>query len=178
MQAVARENFLPPYAKHLAEFDVPVAIGYGQTNSQPYTVRLMLTWLDPQPGDKVLDVGSGSGWTTALLAWLVGSKGEVHAVERIPELVRMGAANCRRAGIQGVFFHEAGEVLGWPATAPYDRILVSATSDELPAELLSQLRDGGRTVIPVRDEILVLGKKHGQATTERHTGFAFVPLLP
>ncbi len=98
-QSVNRKNFLPPRVAELWEHDAALSIGYGQTNSQPYTVRKMLEWLDVQEGDKVLDIGSGSGWTTALLAHIVSRKGRVYAVERIPELVEFGRNNCIASGI-------------------------------------------------------------------------------
>ncbi len=118
-QAIDRINFLRDATKGKAEIDAPVSIGYGQTNSQPTTVRLMLEWLDPQDGEKILDVGSGSGWTTALLAKLVGSAGKVYAVEKMPELVTFGAENCKRAGIYNVRFFEAGDTFGLPELCRY-----------------------------------------------------------
>src|SRR5665647_1698314 len=109
-KAVPRINFLRPEEKDQHELDVPLPIGSGQTNSQPSTVRQMLEWLDAQPGDKVLDVGSGSGWTTALLSSIVGSKGKVFAVEKIPELVEFGRNNC--AGARNVQFFQADKEYG------------------------------------------------------------------
>jgi len=110
-KAVPRIDFLRPEEKDQHELDVPLPIGSGQTNSQPSTVRQMLLWLDPQPGDKILDVGSGSGWTTALLAHLVGPTGTIYAVERILELVQFGEENCRRMGVHNVLFFEAEKCL-------------------------------------------------------------------
>lgn len=178
LRAVDRSLFLPPEVRAAADLDMPLPIGFGQTNSQPTTVRWMLEWLDPQPGDKVLDVGSGSGWTTALLAHLVGPKGRVYAVELVPELVRLGAHNAKWAGVKNARFFEAGEVFGLPDFAPYNRILVSAAAPEVPNELLQQLQIGGRLVIPVRSSIYVIDKtgREKYESTE-HRGFAFVPLL-
>lgn len=177
-EAIDRANFLPPDMKHAAEFDSPIPIGYGQTNSQPYTVRLMLEWLDPRPGEKILDVGSGSGWTTALLAYLVGPKGRVYAVERVPELVEFGRQNAERAGVKNAEFYPAGEEFGLPDEAPFDRILVSASADELPQELIDQLKVGGKMVIPVQNDILEITKKtRGDLDIKKHPGFVFVPLL-
>lgn len=177
-RAVPREEFLPPEQRINSAWDAPIPIGYGQTNSQPYTVALMLEWLDVQPGDKVLDVGSGSGWTSALLAQLTGSRGHVYAVEKVPELVGFGETNCRRLNIKNVFFHKAGETLGLPKFAPYDRILVSAAAAKLPRDLLDQLKTGGRMVIPIRSSIIVIDKT-GEETYEQQEkpGFAFVPLV-
>lgn len=109
--ATPRGNFLPESERSQAGWDMALPIGYGQTNSQPLTVRLMLEWLEVQEGQKVLDVGSGSGWTTALLACLVGETGRVIAVEKVPELVEFGQENCRRIGVDNAEFHAAGTSL-------------------------------------------------------------------
>src|SRR3972149_11000846 len=103
-EVVDRANFVPKELRDAVDIDAPLPIGYGHTNSQPYTVRLMLEWLDPQPGEKILDVGSGSGWTTALLAHLVGPKGWVYAVGRIPELVEFGQDNAEGIGVKKAGF--------------------------------------------------------------------------
>jgi protein-L-isoaspartate(D-aspartate) O-methyltransferase len=138
----------------------------------------MLEWLEPQMGDNVLDVGSGSGWTTALLAHIVGKTGGVTATEKIPQLVLFGEQNCARLGIKNVTFHEANETLGWPQTALYDRILVSAATDELPSELVDQLKPGGKMVVPVENEILeVEVDETRRVYVISHSGFVFVPLF-
>jgi protein-L-isoaspartate(D-aspartate) O-methyltransferase len=158
--------------------DRPIQIGFGQTNSQPFTVRQMLLWLDVQLGHKVLDVGSGSGWTTALLARLVGPEGYVDAVEKIPELVEFGRDNTASLGITNVAFYQAGKTLGLPDHAPYDRILVSAAASSLPRELVEQLKPGGLMVIPVGHDILTVAKEGtDKLTIVSHPGFAFVPLI-
>jgi protein-L-isoaspartate(D-aspartate) O-methyltransferase len=174
---VKRADFLPDEVKGLAFIDAAVPIGFGQTNSQPYTVELMLRWLDPQPGDRVLDVGSGSGWTTALLAYLVGESGKVFAVEAIPELVKFGEGNCRRKDIGNVQFYSAGKQYGLPKHAPFDRILVSASANTIPGELLEQLNDPGRIVIPVNTTVHVVDKVDDEYETTEHAGFVFVPLV-
>jgi len=177
-KAVPRINFLRPEHKDQHELDVPLPIGSGQTNSQPSTVRQMLLWLDPQPGDKILDVGSGSGWTTALLAHLVGPTGTIYAVERILELVQFGEENCRRMGVHNVLFFEAEKVYGLPEFVPYDRILVSAAATELPTQLLEQLKIGGRMVVPTRTTIHVIDKVTNQNYTHsEYPGYVFVPLV-
>ncbi|MEK7095815.1 MAG: methyltransferase domain-containing protein [Patescibacteria group bacterium] len=184
--AVNRANFVPRELRGSVDIDAPLPIGFGQTISQPYTVRLMLQWLDPQPGEKILDVGSGSGWTTALLSHLVGSKGRVYAVERIPELVEFGQENCERAGVKNARFFTAGDEFGLPDEAPFDRILVSASADKLPQELIDQLKVGGpstgsgqaKMVIPVHNDILEITKKSDKdSNIKKHPGFVFVPLL-
>lgn len=177
-EVVDRAKFMPENVRHLAGYDQAVPIGYGQTISQPYTVGLMLQWLDPQPGDKVLDVGSGSGWTTALLSHLVGPKGKVYAVERIPELVEFGRDNCERFGVKNVEFSTAGDKLGLPEKGPYERILVSASADKFPEEIMGQLKISGKLVIPIQSDILEITKtsKKGR-DVRKHPGFVFVPLL-
>lgn len=175
---VPRTAFLPMDVRERAELDRPLPIGFGQTNSQPSTVRLMLEWLGPQSGEKILDIGSGSGWTTALLAYLVGSKGSIYAVEKIPQLVSFGRKNCEQAGARNVRFFEAGSTYGLPDFAPYDRILVSAAALTLPKALLEQLKVGGRLVIPIGNSIHVIDKIN--KSTHRGTenpGFLFVPLI-
>lgn len=177
-RTMKRADFLPPDRRDEAMRDAPVTIGHGQTNSQPYTVRLMLEWLDAQPGDKILDVGSGSGWTTALLAHIVGPSGSVYAVELIPELAEFGRENCKKAGVTNARFFQAGEYFGLPKYHPYDRILVSASADKLPRELVDQLHPDGKMVIPVGSDILEITKTTAKTyDVTRHPGFLFVPLL-
>lgn len=177
--AIRRQHFLPTNVSSLAERDQPLPIGFNQTNSQPSTVRAMLTWLQPNKGQRILDVGSGSGWTTALLGHIVGSNGHVFAVERIPELLKIGQSNCRKVGITNATFFEANETYGLPAHAPYDGILVSASAPSIPPELIEQLHVGGKLVIPVASQILELQKTGLQKTkVKKHSGFSFVPLLP
>jgi protein-L-isoaspartate(D-aspartate) O-methyltransferase len=177
-KTVKRADFLPEQAADNAALDSALPIGYGQTNSQPAVVRLMLEWLDPKRGEKILDVGSGSGWTTALLATLVGTAGMVYAVEKVPELMRFGAENCQRAGIRNVQFFEAGKNFGLPQSAPFDRILVSASAQKLPKELISQLVTGGRLVIPIGYCIHVIDKTDSNSyESAEYPGFVFVPLV-
>ena len=180
-QAMAKMNrkyFVPDDLVGEAGIDIALPIGFGQTISQPSTVHLMLDWLEAEPGSKVLDIGSGSGWTTALLSHILGPKGQVDAVERIPELVEMGRTNCEKAGVKNAKFYQAGKQYGLPAHSPYDRILVSASADQLPKSILSQLKIGGKLVIPVKHDILEITK-----TSEKnfdiiaHQGFIFVPLV-
>lgn len=175
---IERSKFLPDAVSDLANSDRALTIGHGQTNSQPTVVRKMLEWLDPQEGEKVLDVGSGSGWTTALLAYLVGKEGVVHAVELIPELLNFGRDNCENAGVENAFFHMAEETLGYVKEAPYDRILVSAATNKVPIDLIDQLKVGGKMVIPVGNTIIEISKKSQKDyRTKTHHGFVFVPLL-
>lgn len=130
--AVPRRGFLRRAARWRAAVDGPILIGHGQTNSQPRTVVAMLRLLEVRPGDRVLDVGSGSGWTTALLAHLTGPAGEVVGVEIEPDLVTFGRANLARRRTPWASISAEPGVLGRPAGAPYDWILVSAMAAELP----------------------------------------------
>lgn len=177
-RSVRRQDFLPPEQIGGVDLDAPLPIGFGQTNSQPTTVRLMLEWLEVEPGNKILDVGSGSGWTTALLARLTGPKGRVYAVDTIPELVDFGRENCQRAGFGNAEFYQAGKTLGLPKHAPYDRILVSAAARRLPDQLTGQLKPGGKLVIPVNNDVLEVEKSiDGKLDVFTHPGFMFVPLI-
>lgn len=175
--SVSRRDFLPRTQQTYADEDRPLPIGYGQTNSQPSTVKSMLEWLDARRGHKVLDVGSGSGWTSALLAKIVGKRGHVYATEIVPELLDFGRANCEKYNLSNVTFHTPQAYGGLSEYAPYDRILVSAASDrEVPPALVDQLADSGKLVIPVRNDIIEI-TKNGQVTAKDHFGYAFVPLI-
>jgi protein-L-isoaspartate(D-aspartate) O-methyltransferase len=177
LAAVPREGFLPTAARGDAGVDAPIPIGHGQTNSQPRTVEAMLRLLDVQRGQHVLDVGSGSGWTTALLAQLTGPDGSVRGVELVPELARWGAQNLAATGHSWATISPAGpDVLGDPEHGPYDRILVSANAREVPDELVAQLAPGGRMVIPVRSRMLVVERHGDEIRTSEHGAYRFVPL--
>jgi protein-L-isoaspartate(D-aspartate) O-methyltransferase len=178
MRAVPRRLFLPEAQRAYAEADQPLPIGHGQTNSQPSTVRRMLELLDVHAGQRVLDVGCGSGWTTALLDELAGPDGSVVGVELEEDLAEWGRSNVVAAGRTGVVVHTARPgVLGWPDDAPYDRILVSAQARELPEELCRQLGEPGVMVVPVAGRMLVVRQTPGQEPTVEASGhYRFVPL--
>ena len=143
-EATPRRGFLPRRARRRASYDGPLPLAAGQTNSQPRTVEDMLRLLDVRPGQRVLDVGAGSGWTTALLAHLVGPTGTVVGVELEPELVAFGSDNLARTARPWASIRLATPgVLGDPHAAPYDRVLVSAMADSLPSTLVDQLADDG-----------------------------------
>ncbi len=180
LDAVPRRSFLPARLRHLANADQPLPIGHGATNSQPWTVQFMLDLLHVPEGAKVLDVGSGSGWTTALLAHLTGPKGSVLGLEIVPELVEQGRANLAPFGMGWARIDPADPGrLGRPADAGYDRILVSADPGAIPSELEAQLAIGGRLVLPADGVMWVVDRHHEGWHREPVAGyrFAFVPLV-
>jgi protein-L-isoaspartate(D-aspartate) O-methyltransferase len=175
--AVPRADFLPDAQRTSATYDGPLPIGHGQTNSQPRTVEAMLRLLAPRPGQRVLDVGAGSGWTTALLAELVGPTGEVVGVELVPELAAWGEQNVRATAYSWASVRVADpDVLGWPAAAPYDGILVSAAARELPSALVAQLGEDGRMVVPVNATMTLVERSGDGLAVSRHGAYRFVPL--
>jgi protein-L-isoaspartate(D-aspartate) O-methyltransferase len=176
-RACPREGFLPETERRRAAYDGPLAIGHGQTNSQPRTVEAMLRLLDVYAGQRVLDVGSGSGWTTALLAHLTGPTGRVIGVELEPDLVELGTRHLDAHDLPWASIHEAVPgVLGLPSAAPYHRILVSAMARSLPDELVAQLHTGGVMVIPVAGTMLRVAASMRGVQVTRHGGYRFVPL--
>lgn len=176
-QSVDRADFLTEDQLPSAYQDRPLPIGEGQTNSQPSTVAFMLEVLQPETGDRVLDVGSGSGWTTALLAHTVGENGEVIGVERIPSLVEFGRRNIAAYDFENASIIQAGDVFGLPDQAPFDKILVSAAAEEIPEELVDQLNAGGRMVVAVQHSLMRVDKlRDGSTDIEEYPGFMFVPL--
>ncbi len=178
MAAVRREDFLRPADRWHAGYDAPIPIGHGQTSSQPSTVAAMLTLLDVRRGQHVLDVGCGSGWTTALLARLTGETGSVLGLERVPDLVAFGAANLARTGMPWARIEAAApDRLGSPADGPYDRILVSAQPDRLPEALVDQLAEGGILVIPVAGRMLRVRRTGAARAVTEHGRYLFVPLV-
>jgi protein-L-isoaspartate(D-aspartate) O-methyltransferase len=175
--AVPREWFLPSRDRDRAAYDGPIEIGHGQTNSQPRTVEAMLRLLEVRPGDRVLDVGTGSGWTTALLAHLTGPEGTVRGLELEEELVAFGRGNLTRGDWPWASIDAATPgVLGDPDGAPYDRILVSAEARNLPTELVAQLGEEARMVLPVAGEMLLIQQATGSVQVSRHGRYRFVPL--
>lgn len=172
-----RAGFLPERQRRHADRDAPLPIGFGQTSSQPSTVARMLRLLEVPVGARVLDVGAGSGWTTALLAHLVGPTGVVVGVELEPELAAWGAANLAATGQPWARIVPAVPgVLGLPDEAPFDRILVSAEAPVLPRALVEQLADGGRIVVPVARGLEVGRRTGDDLAVTRFEGYRFVPL--
>jgi len=182
-RAVDRKDFMLSEHRDEAYVDEAFPIGYGQTISQPLTVAFMLELLMPEPGDKILDVGSGSGWTTALLAYIVGKdisekQGKVIGIERISELVEFGRENLAKYHFMHAEIRAAGDELGFSGAAPFDRILVSAASEEVPQSLIEQLTIGGRMVIPIQNSIWKIERGAGNnINKEEYFGFSFVSLV-
>ncbi len=178
---IKREDFMPENMKNLAEVNEALSIGEGQTISQPLVVAFMIEKLEVSEGDNVLDIGSGSGWTTALLSNIVGEKGKVIALEVVPKLKDFGEKNVSKynfikKGIAQFVLADGAE--GFKDEAPFDRILVSAAvQNEIPQVWKEQLKEGGVIVTPVRNSILVLKKKEGEFKEEEYPGFSFVPLI-
>lgn len=176
--AVRREDFLPPDQRGFAGENRALGIGHRQTNSQPSTVADMLELLVVEPGHRVLDVGCGSGWTTALLAALVGPDGTVRGVELVPELVEQGRQNLSHYPMPWASISQARhDVLGLPSEAPFDRILVSAEAERLPHSLVEQLTVGGVMVVPVAGRMTEVRRTEGEPVVVRHGYYSFVPLI-
>lgn len=179
---IKRKDFLPDGMQDMAELNEALAIGYGQTISQPLVVAFMLEKLQPQAGDKILDIGAGSGWTSALLGEIVGDKGKVIALEVVPELKEFGKNNVAKYS-----FVEKGIVQflctdgskGYTKEAPFDKILASAAvQGAIPKAWKEQVKTGGRIVTPISSSIWLLVKRAAEEFEQtEYPGFAFVPLI-
>ncbi len=179
MRIIPRHVFVPPDKQMWAYEDRPLSIGHGQTISQPYIVARMTELLGLQGDEKVLEVGTGSGYQAAILGYLAP---EVHTVERVPELAQQAAARLAALGLPHVQVHVADGTLGWPPAAPYDAILVAAAAPQVPKPLLEQLAVGGRLVLPVGDRYQQFLERWTRLGPDdfRHERFepvAFVPLV-
>ncbi len=178
-EKIKRENFVLEELKTKADINAPLPIGYGQTISQPLTVAFMLELLAPKEGDKILDVGSGSGWQSSLLAYIVGEKGKVFAIERISELSEFGKKNSQEYHFNNLKFIIGDGSIGYRKEAPFDKIIVAASAfGKIPEKLKQQLKIGGRLVVPVDKSIwLVVKKDENEFEEKEFPGFVFVPLV-
>ena len=179
-EKVPRELFVMGGDEESAYADYPLPIHAGQTISQPTTVVMMTQALELKKGDKVLEVGTGSGYQAAVIAKIVGEKGRVISTEIIPELVKFAKSNLKRAGIKNVKVIESDGSLGYEREAPYDAIIVTAACPQIPEKLLAQLKTGRNLVAPVGSiylqEVLKIRKTRKGYETESLGHFAFVPL--
>jgi len=178
MRKVPRHAFVPD--KHLdqAYADHPLPIGFGQTISQPYIVALMTEALEVQPGDRVLEVGTGSGYQAAVLAEM---QAEVYTVEIIPELADQAREQLKQVGYTDVEVKNGDGYYGWEENAPYEKIIVTAAPDHLPQPLIQQLKEGGRLVIPIGpigavQTLWLYEKIDGEIQTKNLGDVRFVPL--
>lgn len=181
--AIHREDFVPRDMKAWAQVNEALPIGSGQTISQPLVVAFMLEKLQPKEGQKILDIGSGSAWTTALLAHIVGPNGKVISIEILPELAEFGKRNIAKynfikKGVVEMLCANGTE--GLEKEAPYDGILVSAalSKKELPQAWKQQVKVGGNIVVPIRNSIWVFTKENENTFKEQeYPGFVFVPFV-
>jgi protein-L-isoaspartate(D-aspartate) O-methyltransferase len=180
MRRVAREEFVPEHLRDLAYADRPLPIGEGQTISQPYIVAAMTEALALHGGENVLEIGTGSGYAAAVLSFIAR---EVHTIERIPALAQQARTTLRHLGYDTVHVIEGDGTVGWPGAAPYDAIVVTAEGPRVPPTLLTQLKPGGRLVMPLSEsnleQVLVrVTRSRGDGDkTEKLYPVRFVPLI-
>jgi len=180
MRKVPRDAFVPPDMKSVAFENGPLPIGHGQTISQPYIVALMTDMVAPEPEHRILEIGTGSGYQTAILSQLCS---KVYSVEVVEELCVAAAALFKKLGYQNIETRIGDGYHGWPEHAPYDGIVVTAAATYIPAALVEQLKPGGRMAIPVglpyshQELMLVRKDEQGKTLTESVLGVAFVPLV-
>jgi len=178
MAKVPREEFVPADARPSAYEDGPLPIGYDQTISQPYVVAFMTEQLRPKRSDRVLEIGSGSGYQAAILGELVA---EVYTIEIVEPLAKSAEATLQRLGYSNVHIKVGDGYKGWPEEAPFDAIIVTCAPEKVPQPLVDQLKDGGRMVIPVGErfaqQLYLLEKKNGQLKESITLPVRFVPML-
>ena len=177
MAKVPREEFVPPESRAASYEDGPMPIGHGQTISQPYIVAFMTEQLRPKASDRVLEIGTGSGYQAAILAGLVA---EVYTIEIIEPLAKNAEATLQRLGYKNVHVRVGDGYRGWPEHAPFDAIAVTCAPDHVPQPLIDQLKEGGRMIIPVggfgNQELYLLEKKNGQLQRRAVLPVRFVPM--
>src|SRR6266571_908974 len=177
MSSVPRHEFVPENYRAHAYEDHPLPIGYGQTISQPYIVAFMTEQLRPQPTDRVLEIGTGSGYQAAVLSKLVA---EVYTIEIVKPLAQRAEMDLRRLNYSNVKVKAGDGYKGWPEHAPFDAIIVTAAPDHVPQPLIDQLKEGGRMIIPVggreMQQLYLLEKHAGKLTQRAVLSVNFVPL--
>jgi len=179
MLAVPRHLFVPPEQRRMAYEDMPLPIGEGQTISQPYIVGFMTEALELEPDDRVLEIGTGSGYQAAVLAELVK---DVYTIEIIPILGNTAGRLLDELGYTGVHVRIGDGYAGWPEEAPFDAVIVTCAPDNIPQSLIDQLAEGGRLIVPVGSEYsaqyLIRGvKRNGRLETEKMLPVRFVPMV-
>lgn len=177
LRKVPRHEFVPTAEKLLAYSDGPLSIGHGQTISQPYIVALMTELLEPEPTDKVFEVGTGSAYQAAVLGEIVK---EVYTVEIVEPLYEQARTRLERLGYRNVHVRLGDGTKGWPEEAPFDKMIVTAAGLKIPDTLIEQLKDGGRIVMPVgeTEQVLVVGvKRNNVLKTYESIPVRFVPLV-
>lgn len=177
MRRVPRHEFVPAELRGLAYEDRPLPIGYSQTISQPYIVAIMTERLEPQPTDRVLEVGTGSGYQAAVLAELVA---EVYTIEIVEPLADRAAADLGRLGCTNVHVRAGDGYRGWPEEAPFDAVIVTCAPEAVPQPLVDQLAEGGRMIIPVgplhNQQLILLRKQDGELERKAVLPVRFVPM--
>lgn len=177
MRTVPRHEFLPLRLREEAYGDYPLPIGHGQTISQPYIVAFMTEAIHPQRGEKILEVGAGSGYQAAVLAQMGA---DIYTIEIIEPLAKMARQTLERLGYKNAQVRLGDGYRGWPEHAPFDAIIVTCAPENIPPDLVTQLRDGGRMIIPVgggtEQELVLLRKKDGKIEKESVLPVRFVPM--
>ncbi|MCS7109733.1 MAG: protein-L-isoaspartate(D-aspartate) O-methyltransferase [Candidatus Micrarchaeota archaeon] len=181
MEEIKREEFVDDSLKEYSYIDTPLPIGFGQTISAPSIVGLMMKELDIKEGMKILEIGTGSGWQTAMLCKLVGENGKVFSVERIKELAEMAKERLVKLGIKNVEIKVGDGTIGWIENAPYDRIIVGAAAPDVPKPLIEQLNIKGKLIIPVGhlywQELVLVEKGEKEIKVKNLLPVMFVPLV-
>jgi protein-L-isoaspartate(D-aspartate) O-methyltransferase len=177
MGKVPRHEFVPAELRHRAYDDGPLPIGYGQTISQPYIVAFMTEKLEPKPTDRVLEIGTGSGYQAAVLAELAG---EVYTIEIVDALAQRAGADLKRLGYANIHVRAGDGYQGWPEAAPFDAIIVTCAPEQVPQALVDQLKDGGRMIIPIGpgwdQNLMLLHKQGGRLEKSAVLPVRFVPM--
>jgi protein-L-isoaspartate(D-aspartate) O-methyltransferase len=177
---IPRENFIPNEIKKYAYADTPLEIGNGQTISAPHMVAIMAEELDIKIGQKILEIGAGSGYHAAIVAKLVGKKGHVYTIERFSSLTEFSKKNLEKTGITNVTVETGDGSEGLQKYAPYDRIYVTCAAPDIPKPLIEQLKDGGKLMIPIGRTIcnlILIEKQKDKLNYKDLGGCAFVPLV-